>query len=48
MVMAVCNEMRTHMQQSPDADTRRKRSKNMMRAPFKAFTKKDIANPNLV
>jgi hypothetical protein len=48
MVMAECNEMRTHMQQSPDAETRRKRSGNLMKTLFKAFTKDDIADPNLV
>jgi hypothetical protein len=47
MVMAVCNEMRTHMQQSPDAETRRKRSESLMKTLFKAFTKNDIADPNL-
>jgi hypothetical protein len=48
MVMAVCNEMRTHMQQSPDAETRRKRSENMIKTLFKAFTKENMADPNLV
>jgi hypothetical protein len=48
MVMAVCNEMRTHMQQSSDAETRRKRSESMIKTLFKAFTKEDMADPNLV
>jgi hypothetical protein len=48
VVMAVCNEIRTHMQQSPDAKTRRKRSENMIKTLFKAFTKDDMADPNLV
>jgi hypothetical protein len=48
MVMAVWNEMRTLMQQSLGVKTRGKRSENMIKTLFNAFSKKDMAGPNLV